>query len=111
MQPLWEMRFWWALALLLFILLLMLIYAMSTGNIDQVLAKTSQNITVQQYQQPQGLEGLALDCPDTRFVTDENGGVPWPHELPGDLDGDCRVTIIDIMLVASQWGSECEKDD
>jgi hypothetical protein len=25
--------------------------------------------------------------------------------LPGDLDGDCDVDVVDIMLVASRWGS------
>ena len=26
--------------------------------------------------------------------------------LPGDVDGDCDVDILDIMLVAGRWGTQ-----
>jgi hypothetical protein len=25
--------------------------------------------------------------------------------IPGDMNGDCIVTVVDIMLVASRWGT------
>ena len=35
----------------------------------------------------------------------------WPSGLFGDFDGDCEVTVVDIMLVASRWQTSCENSD
>jgi RHS repeat-associated protein len=32
-------------------------------------------------------------------------------DLPEDLDDDCDVDIVDIMLVASRWGTSCDNPD
>jgi RHS repeat-associated protein len=33
------------------------------------------------------------------------------QNLPEDLDDDCDVDIVDIMLVASRWGTSCDNPD
>jgi hypothetical protein len=35
----------------------------------------------------------------------------WPTGLFGDVDSDCDVDIVDIMLVASRWQTSCENPD
>jgi hypothetical protein len=32
-------------------------------------------------------------------------------DLPEDLDDDCDVDIVDIMLVAARWGTSCDNPD
>ena len=49
-----------------------------------------------------------------RDTTTETTAYVGPHyearftktDKPEDLDGDCRVTVIDIMRVAAQWGAQ-----
>lgn len=43
--------------------------------------------------------GLAILSGERRSSADE------PVALPGDIDGDCDVDIVDIMLVAGRWGT------
>ena len=38
-------------------------------------------------------------------------GGAWPTGLFGDFDGDCEVTVVDIMKVASRWQTSCENPD
>jgi hypothetical protein len=33
------------------------------------------------------------------------------QDMPEDFDGDCVITIVDIMLVASRWGTSCDNPD
>jgi parallel beta-helix repeat protein len=35
----------------------------------------------------------------------------FPSGLFADFDGDCRVTVVDIMLVASRWRTSCDNPD
>jgi hypothetical protein len=44
------------------------------------------------------------DDPDEILVTVPVSLIVWPG-LPGDMDGDCDVDIVDVMLVASRWNS------
>jgi len=35
----------------------------------------------------------------------------WPSGLFGDFDGDCEVTVVDIMQVACRWQTSCDNPD
>jgi len=76
----------------------------------RVTAETSRDMGFQECQQAQPMAAsLRLEFPATSFVTDENDPIPWPYLLPGDLNNDCEVTVVDIMLVAAEWGRKCGK--
>jgi len=43
--------------------------------------------------------------PNPISVDLQDGQVTVMESIPGDLDGDCDVDIVDIMLVASRWNA------
>ncbi len=53
------------------------------------------------------LENVSLTTPAAAQIAfaSVDGSVNVQQALPGDVDGDCDVDIVDIMLVAGRWGS------
>ncbi len=39
------------------------------------------------------------------YVNLQDGQVTVMESIPGDLNGDCTVNVVDIMIVASHWGA------
>lgn len=93
--------------------LLVVLVIVGKGLLDvyviKAIAEANKELGFQECQQAQvPVPGLRLEAPSAQLPTDENGSVPWPFPLPGDLNGDCKVNIVDIMLVAKEWGKECQ---
>jgi len=62
--------------------------------------------------QAEGVSNLHLQdvqvtntVPNNITVDLQDGQVTVRESIPGDLDGDCDVDVVDIMLVASHWGA------
>jgi len=55
------------------------------------------------------LQGMLVTdtVPETIPVDLQDGGITVTDgiPIPGDLDGDCDVDVVDIMIVASHWGA------
>jgi len=53
------------------------------------------------------LQGVQVTdtVPETISVDLQDGQVTVTDSIPGDLDGDCDVDVVDIMIVASHWGA------
>jgi|GEM_PF-2671899 len=92
---------------LLFVLALTM-RAIAGVAVVQSAAQSGQQLEAcrQERQSPALSADLRLEVPTTIIATDEAGG-PWPCGIPGDLDCDCDVDIVDIMLVVRHWGGEC----
>ena len=61
--------------------------------------------------QPQVVTYAAGSCANrgaALVATDESGSFAWPCSIPGDLDCDCDVDIVDIMGVAAHWREDCD---
>ena len=43
--------------------------------------------------------------PDPISVDLQDGQVTVTESIPGDMDGDCDVDVVDIMIVASRWNA------
>jgi hypothetical protein len=48
---------------------------------------------------------------ETIAVNLQDGSVTVQDKIPGDLDGDCDVDVVDIMIVASRWNSSVGDPD
>jgi len=62
--------------------------------------------------QTQGISDLHLQgvqvtdtTPDSIAVDLQDGQVTVTESIPGDLDEDCDVDVIDIMVVSSRWNA------
>ena len=53
------------------------------------------------------LQGVQVTdtVPETISVDLQDGQVTVTDSIPGDLDGDCDVDVLDIMIVAGHWGA------
>jgi hypothetical protein len=53
------------------------------------------------------LQGVQVTdtVPEAIPVDLQDGQVTVTDSIPGDLDGDCDVDVVDIMIVASHWGA------